>query len=133
MTTDSALSALVRLGLAALLTVGIEAPFLTLVLFRELKRGKILAAFIPVCVLANLATNVALNVFVLAAAMALATGAGGLRPAIWFVVYPLEAAAVAAEYACYRALLGGSSKLFLLTLAANALSYGAGVLIFGHV
>ena len=40
---------------------------------------------------------------------------------------------VAAEYSVYALACGRSRRLFLLTLAANVLSYSLGLLIFGHV
>lgn len=105
------------LFLACALTVLLETGFLSLLVSRE-------ASFLAVCALANTATNLALNLTLARAA--------GFVDITWFV-YPLEAAAVLAEYGVYTLVLGRSRRLFLLTLAANLLSYGAGLLIFGHV
>ena len=44
-------------------------------------------------------------------------------------VYGLECAVVAAEYGIYRLAFGPRRGLFWLTLAANALSYGLGLLL----
>lgn len=55
------------------------------------------------------------------------------RAALTWLVYPLELAVVAAEYSVYALACGRSRRLFLLTLAANVLSYSLGLLIFGHV
>lgn len=99
------------------LTVVIETAFLAVCGYRSW-------AFLVLCVCANAATNLTLNLLL-----------GSLSAVVditWFV-YVLEAAAVAAEYAAYAALLGRSGKLFALTLAANALSYCAGLIITGHV
>lgn len=102
---------------ACALTVVLETAFLAVFVSRE-------AAFLAVCALSNAATNLALN-------LTLAGLSGVVN--ITYIVYPLEAAAVLAEYAVYALLLGRSRRLFFLTLAANLLSYGAGLLIFGHV
>ena len=42
----------------------------------------------------------------------------------------LEALVVAAEYAVYAAAFRPGWKLFFLTLAANCISYGLGLLVF---
>ena len=55
------------------------------------------------------------------------------RDGLHWLVYPLECAVVAAEYAVYAYACGRSKKLFLLTLAANVLSYCLGLALFGHV
>lgn len=105
------------LYIACALTVVIETAFLALCGYRS-------AAFITVCVCANTATNLSIN---------LAVGPLSGVVNITFFIYVLEAVAVAAEYGVYALLLGPSRRLFLLTAAANALSYGAGLLIYGHV
>ena len=103
---------------ACALTILIETAFLTAVGYRE--RG-----FVLLCVCANAATNLSLNLLVWLLFY--------LGVNLTVVVYPLEAAVVAVEFLIYGAYLGFSRKLFLLTLCANALSYGAGLLLFGHV
>ena len=99
--------------LACLLTVLIETPFLALCGYR--KRDDLI---IIVC--ANVITNLLLN---LAIALVFLGHPGG-----W--IYPLEGAVVAAEFMVYSSAFGRSWKLFLLTLAANCISYGIGFLIF---
>ena len=100
-----------RILLACALTVLIETPFLALWGYR--KRDEIV-----VIVCANVVTNLLLNLL------------------LWRVpslygpaVYGLEALVVAAEYGIYRLAFGQRRGLFWLTLAANALSYGLGVLL----
>ena len=99
--------------LACLLTVLIETPFLALCGYR--KRDDLI---IIVC--ANIITNLLLN---LAIAIVFRGYPGG-----W--IYPMEGAVVAAEFMIYSSAFGRSMKLFLLTLAANCLSYGIGLAIF---
>lgn len=101
---------------ACALTVAIETAFLALCGYRS-------AAFLAICVCVNTATNLLLNL--------------SLYPLskivdITYFIYVLEAAVVAVEYFVYALVEGRSCRLFLLTLAANALSYGAGLFIFGH-
>jgi hypothetical protein len=99
------------------LTVALETAFLAVCGLRTLP-------FLAVCVCANAATNLTLNLLL-----------GPLSAMVditWFI-YALEAAVVAAEYGAYAALLGPSKRLFLLTLAANTLSYCVGLLLCGHV
>jgi hypothetical protein len=107
----------VSLYIACALTVVIETAFLALCGYRS-------AAFITVCVSANIATNLTLN---------LSTPPLSQIVNITYFIYVLETAAVAAEYGIYALLLGPSRRLFLLTIAANALSYGTGLLIYGHI
>ncbi|NCB50827.1 MAG: hypothetical protein EOM54_02925 [Clostridia bacterium] len=102
---------------ACALTVVIETAFLALCGFRS-------RAFLAICVLVNIATNLLLNI--------------SLYPLsnivdITYFIYVLEAMVVAAEYMVYALIEGRSRLLFLLTLAANALSYGTGILIYGHI
>lgn len=101
-----------------LLTVGIETAFFFLLGYRD-------RLFVTVCVCANAVTNLSLNLLLL--------GFARLGLELHWLVYGLEALAVAVEFWIYSALRGRSWKLFGLVLAANALSYGAGLLIFGHV
>lgn len=105
---------------AALLTAGIETPFLALCGYRK-------RAFLFLAILENLCTNLTLN---LLAALLAATALAGW---LWLLVYPLEVAVVAVEYLLYRRLLGPSRKLLCCTVAANVLSYGTGLLLFGHI
>ena len=100
-----------RILLACGLTVLIETPFLALWGYR--KRDELI-----VIVCANVFTNLLLNLL------------------LWRVpslygpaVYALEAAVVTVEYGIYRLTFGARRGLFWLTLAANALSYGLGLLI----
>ena len=97
--------------LACALTVVIETPFLALWGFR--KRDEVI-----VIVCANVVTNLLLNLL------------------LWRVpslygpaVYVLEALVVAAEYGIYRLAFGRRRGLFWLTFAANALSYGLGLVL----
>ena len=99
--------------LACLLTVLIETPFLALCGYR--KRDDLI---IIVC--ANTITNLLLNLVI---ALIFRGHPGG-----W--IYPMEGAVVAAEFMIFSSAFGRSGKLFLLTLAANCLSYGIGLLIF---
>ena len=98
--------------LACTLTFVVETPFLLLCGVR----GKYCAVII-VCV--NIVTNLLLNLFV---SLVLPS------PGAWALL--LEAAVVAAEYAVYAAAFGRSARLFALTLAANLLSYAAGIIVF---
>ena len=99
---------------ACLITCAVETAFFALVGYREL-------SFLLLCVCANAATNLSLNLLL------------GVLPNISFWVYPLEVGVVLAEYAAYALYHGRSRRLFLLTLAANALTYLLGILIYGHV
>lgn len=100
------------LFLYAFLTVLFETPWFALWGYR--KRDELL---LVVCV--NVVTNLLLNLF-------LAT----LGRDVGALIYLLEAIVVAAEYFIYAIPFGRSWKLFLLTLGANCLSYGLGLLIF---
>lgn len=101
---------------AALLTVAVEAVFLAVTYRRD-------AAFLVLCAALNIATNLALNLLL----SCLPQGE------LHWLIYPIELAVVAIEYAVYAYACGGSKKLFLLTLAANVLSYCIGLALFGHV
>jgi len=98
--------------LACLLTVVIETAFFAAVGYRD-------RYALTVIVCANVVTNLLLNLF-----LWLVGGAVGA----W--IYLLEALVVAAEYAVYAVAFRPGWKLFLLTLAANCISYGLGLLIF---
>ena len=99
---------------ACLITVMVETAFFALVGYRD-------GWFIALCACANAATNLTLNLLL------------GLIVNTSFWVYPLELGVVAVEYVIYALYEGRSGKLFFLTLAANVLTYIAGLLIFGHV
>ena len=98
--------------LACALTVLIETPVFLLAGYRK-------ADEITTVVCANIVTNLPLNLAVWL-----------LFPQRGSVEYLLEALVVAAEYAVYALAFGRSRRLFLLTLLSNALSYGAGLLLF---
>lgn len=106
----------VELLWAALLTVAVETVFLAITYRRD-------AAFLVLCAALNVATNLALNLLLTCLP----------RDGLHWLVYPLELAVVAVEYAVYAYACGRSKKLFLLTLAANVLSYCLGLALFGHV
>ena len=97
--------------LACGLTVLIETAFLALCGYRD-------AFSVTVIVCANIITNLTLNLV-----LAL-TGRWG-----WWLV-PLELAVVGAEFAIFAKAFGPSWRLFGLTFAANALSFGTGLLLF---
>ena len=101
-----------QLLLSAALTAAVETLFLAAAYRRE-------AAFLGLCAAVNLTLNLVLAFLP--------------RAALTWLVYPLELAVVAAEYSVYALACGRSRRLFLLTLAANVLSYSLGLLIFGHV
>ena len=101
--------------LACVLTVVIELVFFLLI-------GKRSRDFAFVCVLINIATNLTLNLI-----LSLLYAAG------WYgnlQVIGLEVLVVLAEYRVYALLEGKSRKLMLLTIAANAITYGLGLVIF---
>lgn len=100
------------LFLYCLVTIAIELPFLALFGYRSGRELLIIAC-------ANAVTNLSMNLILVFA--------GNSLP----LIAVLELAAVAAEYLIYAAVFGRSKRLFLLTLAANALSFGLGLLIFG--
>ena len=100
------------LFLACLLTVVIETGFFALQGYRG-KDDLIIVA----C--ANAATNLSLNLLI---ALVFPQGAG-----LW--LFLLEAAVVVTEYLIYARAFGASRRLFLLTLAANVLSFAAGLLL----
>lgn len=98
----------------AALTVIIETPWMYL--FGHRKRDEIL---LVVCV--NIATNLLLN-------LGLSLGFAGRE--VGCLIYLFEALVVAAEAGLYSLAFGFSCKLFLVTLGANCLSYGIGLIIF---
>ena len=97
--------------LACLLTVVLEGAFLTLCGYRD-------RFSLTVIVCANVITNLLLNL------------ALWRFPGAYVWILPLEVCVAAAEYGIYAFAFGKTWKLFFLTLAANCLSYGAGLLIF---
>lgn len=100
--------------LACLLTVVIETAFLASFGYRDRRALTVIAC-------ANVITNLLLNLTIWLA----------FRGDPGFRIYPLEALVVAAEYVIYAVAFGKGWKLFFLTLAANLLSYGLGLLVFG--
>ncbi len=98
------------MGLAAFLTGLIETPLMYLFGMRS-KDALI------VVIAANIATNVSLN---------LALGAMGSTP---LLTLGLELSVVLIEYLLYRHVAEDVPRLFLKTLAANAASFCAGLLI----
>ena len=98
--------------LACLLTVVVETAFLAAVGYRDRY-----ALTVIVCV--NIVTNLLLNLLLWLL---------GWDVGAW--IYLLEALVVATEYAVYAAAFGPGWKLALLTLAANCISYGLGLLVF---
>ena len=99
--------------LACALTVLIEGGFFALLGYRD-------RYSVTVIVCANVVTNLLLNLTIWLAF----SGA----PGAW--IYGMEALVVIAEYVIYASAFGRGWKLFALTLAANLISYGAGLLIF---
>lgn len=97
---------------ACALTVLIEVPFLALFGFRSRY-----ALTVTVC--ANVITNLTLNLSLRFL----------LPPSLWSMIGG-EVAVVLAEYALYRIAFGQKRGLFPLTLAANVLSCGLGLLLF---
>ena len=100
------------------LTVAVETVF-----FYAVGRRKPL--FLLLCAAANAATNLALNLLLLHLA---AVGAD-----LALLIYPLEAAVVLLEFFIFSAYEKGGEKLLFQAFLANALSYGIGVGLFGHL
>ena len=96
----------------AVLTALIETVFFRAAGFRD-KDFLLLSAAV------NLMTNLSLNLILNL------TGWGTVG------VLFLEAAVVGSEYLCYSSAEGRSARLFLLTFAANLVSFFMGVLIYG--
>ena len=105
-------NAFLILFLCCLITVAAETLFLFLCGFRSHEEIKII-----IC--ANVITNLSMNIIL--------SFVG--RVAALSVI--LEIIVAAAEYLIYAGLFGHSKRLFLLTLAANIISCGLGLLIFG--
>ena len=107
------LEVLAFLAAPCLLTVVIETVFFVLFGYR----GK---DTLIVLICTNILTNVALNIT--------AAITGWEPPG----AYLAEIAVVAVEYAIFARAFGPSKKLFWLTLAANALTFALGLVIFHH-
>lgn len=102
---------------ACLLTASVE---LAVFLCTEYRRKE---DFWLICVLTNALTNLSLNL--------LAGWILRVRPsASYWTISLLEIPVVWAEYAIYASFYGRSSKLFGITLLANLLTWGIGVLFY---
>ena len=97
---------------ACALTLLIEVPFLALCGYRDREE-------IAVTALANVVTNLTLNLLFQLAVL----------PYRIPVILAAEAVVVLAEFGLYALAFGASGRLFLLTLAANVLSFGTGVIL----
>ena len=98
------------LFLPCVLTLLLETPVFLLAGYRSRDE-------VTIVVCANVITNLTLQLLFL------------ILPynALWLTI--LELAVLAGEYGIYAAAFGRSKRLFLLTLAANALSLTVGLLI----
>ena len=99
---------------ACLLTVLIETVLFYLFGYRTKDDITIVAC-------ANAVTNLSLNLILAIC---------GARSTYWNIVVPLELAVVLAEFLIYARAFGPSRLLFWRVLAANALSFGIGLLLF---
>ena len=99
---------------ACLLTVLIETVLFYLFGYRTKDDITIVAC-------TNVVTNLSLNLIL---------AISGTRAAYWNTVVPLELAVVLAELLIYARAFGPSRALFWRVLAANALSFGIGQLLF---
>ena len=95
-----------------LLTVVIELAFMMICGYRSRYE-------ITVIVCANVVSNLLLNLLIIYVFR--------WQQGLWII--PMELAVVAGEYLYYTRAFGGSRRLFLLTLAANVISFSAGLLI----
>ena len=100
------------IGLACLLTVLIETPFLAVCGYRS-------KSAIAIIVCTNVITNLVMNVLLTLLCPQWTMGILALA----------EALVVIAEYGIYSVPFGRGKKLFLLTLAANVLSCGVGLIL----
>ena len=100
-----------NLLLACLLTVAVETPFLMLFGYRDRNA-------VSIIVLVNVVTNLLLN-------LALA-----LIGKTWITALLLECLVVISEYWVYAMAFGRGRRLFFLTLGANVLSCGIGLILF---
>lgn len=108
------------LFIACALTVAVETLFFVLLRWRD-------RDFLFLCVCANVATNLTLNLLLMLLARL------GLREMLHWLIYPLEGLVVAAEYGVYTIVRERGIRLLALTFAANAVSYCIGLLLFGHI
>ena len=99
---------------ACLLTVLIETVLFYLFGYRTKDDITIVAC-------TNVVTNLSLNLIL---------AISGTRAAYWNIVVPLELAVVLTELLIYARAFGPSRALFWRVLAANALSFGIGQLLF---
>lgn len=97
--------------LACLLTVAVETPFLMWFGYRDRNA-------VSIIVLVNVITNLLLNLTL------------ALVGRTWIAALLLECLVVAAEYWVYALAFGRGRKLFFLTLGANVLSWGIGLVLF---
>ena len=104
---------LISLSAALLLTLAIEIPVCLLMGIR--KKG------LWIVLLANVMTNPAVNVLCL-------LGKRYTPLPVFAVIAVLEIAAVVVEWIVYR-LLTDARRPFLVSLVANAVSYGVGLLL----
>lgn len=109
-----------RIFIACGLTMLIETGFFILV-GKRMQRD-----FILLCLCANALTNLSLNLLVWLLFYTVTTELSA-------VIYLFEVCVIIAEFLIYGAYEGRSRKLFLLTVASNAVSYITGLLIFGHI
>ena len=102
---------MISLFVACVLTLLIETPFLMLCGYR---RGDKVLLIVCVNTATNLTMNLCFLLFLPYTALSLAIA---------------ETLVVLAEFAAFSAAWGRSLRLFFLTLAANALSFGLGLLV----
>lgn len=98
--------------LACVLTVFLEGVFFFVLGYRNIWEQSVIAC-------ANVITNLLLN-------LVLSISAIPREP----FIYVLESMAVITEYLIYRRAFSPSRNLFMLTLAANIISYGIGLILF---
>jgi len=109
---------------AAVLTVVIETSLFFLYGYRQ-------KMFLLIVALANLLTNLSLNLAVFVTALLCARQYWPIF-ALYMVIAAGEAGAVAVEYLIYKKYLkrtGGNRMLFLQVLSTNAVSFFAGILL----
>lgn len=97
--------------IACLLTVGIELAFFLCFGYRDRNA-------ISIIILVNVITNLLLNLTL------------ALIGKTWISALLLESLVVVTEYVVYAMAFGRGRKLFFLTLGANVLSCGIGLLLF---
>ena len=99
------------LFLACALTVLLETPLFAAAGYRD-------RTSLTIVICANIVTNLTLNLALSLLPRSIGAAAMG------------EALVLAAEYGAYAFAFGPSRRLFMLTLAANVLSCGVGLLLF---